>query len=122
MTICTTLAWENGLLMEASLGLASDQEQIACQEKYFILAIVWTNELFVPQVCMQFIRLFFEYLLNISLVPGALFWAKDMTKMKVDRNSCPHGIYTPVGEKKKTLMQYFQKWVLVFKFYFRLFI
>lgn len=45
--------------MEGSLGMASDREQIACQEKYFILAIGRINELFVSQVCIQFIHSLF---------------------------------------------------------------
>lgn len=52
MTPYTTFASENGSLIEGSLGVAPDQEQIAHQEKYFILATVRTNELSVPHVCI----------------------------------------------------------------------
>lgn len=52
---------------------------------------------------------YFEYLLGISLEPDTLSWAKDMAKKKADRNSRPHGIYTPVRGKKKHIVQYFPK-------------
>lgn len=82
------------------LGMESDQWQTVCQKKYFILAIVRTNVFSVPQMCILLIHSFDEYLLSMYVIPGTVFWAKDMEVKKADRSPYPHEAYTPVGEER----------------------